>query len=289
MLITYFLVRALVGLFAFIPFWALYFISDTLAVLLEYVLRYRRRVITLNLRSAFPEKTEAERHRIRHYFYQHLSDILLESIKGYSMSPGALARRFTLDNVDLLEHYHKQGKSVIFLGGHICNWEWGALAFSDAFPQPCVTVFKPISNPYINQFIQKKRAAHGARVVEMKRLGRALVNARKEDVAFLLLGDQGPSDMANAIWTHFLNRETPFLQGPEKIARSTGFPVIYGRPRKEGRGRYALTFVELSPDSKDSQAGEVTAALAKALEEDIHAMPPLWLWSHRRWKRAGGP
>ena len=43
-----------------LPFWILFGISDLLYWVLRFVVKYRFKVITENLRNAFPEKTEKE-------------------------------------------------------------------------------------------------------------------------------------------------------------------------------------------------------------------------------------
>ncbi len=59
----------------------LYCISDALAWLLHSVVRYRRKVVDANLRSSFPDKTDAEIRLITRRFYRFLSDYFMETVK----------------------------------------------------------------------------------------------------------------------------------------------------------------------------------------------------------------
>ena len=54
------LLAAMLIAVSWLPFWFLYRISDFLFFILKYVVKYRYKVITENLKLAFPEKTEKE-------------------------------------------------------------------------------------------------------------------------------------------------------------------------------------------------------------------------------------
>src|SRR6056297_3357897 len=85
------------------PFWLLYLISDLLRFFIRKIFRYRRPVIFDNLRHAFPEKTDKEIKSIARKFYRHFTDLLLESIKLYSISAAEMDRRITFKGLDLVK------------------------------------------------------------------------------------------------------------------------------------------------------------------------------------------
>ena len=58
--VGYFFTRGFTELFRFVPFSALYVLSDGVAFLLYHVVGYRRKVVMGNLRRCFPEKPESE-------------------------------------------------------------------------------------------------------------------------------------------------------------------------------------------------------------------------------------
>jgi len=109
-----------------LPWKALYALSDFMAVLLQYVFQYRRKVIHDNLVKAFPEKSEIEIKAITKTFYRHFCDITLESVKAWSMTSEEFESRNTYRGLEDLNRCFDQGKSVILLGMHYNNWEWSA-------------------------------------------------------------------------------------------------------------------------------------------------------------------
>ncbi len=160
--LAYGLTRMVVGFCSWLPFSILYVVSDVLAFIFSKVLRYRKKVVHGNIKRAFPEGNV---NKIADGFYRHFLDILLEMIKGFSLCEEELSQRYSYQNAEVFEAYSRKGKSVVLLAGHLANWEWGALALCRAVPQECVGVYIPISNKKIDEFVRRKRAKFGLRLV----------------------------------------------------------------------------------------------------------------------------
>ena len=62
-----------------LPLAVLYLFSDISWLVVYYVIRYRRKVVRMNLMHAFPEKSLEEVIRIEKKFYRHLCDLFVES------------------------------------------------------------------------------------------------------------------------------------------------------------------------------------------------------------------
>ena len=58
--LVYILVYPLLWIISILPFRLLYFLSDGFYILLYYIIGYRKKVVTNNLKLAFPEKTNQE-------------------------------------------------------------------------------------------------------------------------------------------------------------------------------------------------------------------------------------
>ena len=106
---------------------------------------------------------------------------------------------------------------------------------------------------------------------------------KKQPFLTWFLGDQSPPK-DYPLWINFMNRETPFYSGPEKIARKFGHAVVFMNINKVKRGYYEVEFIPLFDDPKNTDENEITTAHVKMLEGFIRKEPAYWLWSHRRWK-----
>ena len=103
--------------------------------ILYYVVRYRRRVVAQNLRLSFPEMSDRERKALERKFYHHLVDIVAEIIWSYRASEEQMRAHFVAPNVDEVERWAQQKGGVIFMLGHLGNWEWTA-DVQQRFEQP---------------------------------------------------------------------------------------------------------------------------------------------------------
>ena len=90
--------KSLFRLFSRLPFGVLYVISDVIYAVLYYIVRYRRRVVRMNLENSFPEKSEAERREIERGFYHFLCDYGVESLKLLTIKPEEMKQHMVFKN-----------------------------------------------------------------------------------------------------------------------------------------------------------------------------------------------
>ncbi len=282
--ISYYFFRCLVYLFALMPFWVLYIGSFKLYVVLYYIVKYRRDVVYDNLTKAFPEKTAKEIKTSAKMFYKHLANITLESFKGFSMSHASLVKHYKVTNMEVLDNYCSNGQSVILVGGHYGNWEWGSMSSGLQANYPLIIFYKPLSNKYIDAFMIKSRSRCGSVMTSIDRTYRAFKKQNGAPSFFLLIADQCPSTIDKAYWVDFLGIETAFLHGPELYAKMLKYPVVFLDKRCVKRGYYEVDMVPITETPSELPDGELTARYANLLESRIRKEPEYWLWSHRRWK-----
>ncbi|MDZ7605413.1 MAG: hypothetical protein U5K79_07445 [Cyclobacteriaceae bacterium] len=103
---------------SWLPLRVLYLLSGFMFFLIYYVTRYRKSVVMKNLTNSFPEKNPGEIEEIARAFFIHLCDVIVESVRLFSMPLSEVRRRFKITNTEILDEYYKQGKSVILVGGH---------------------------------------------------------------------------------------------------------------------------------------------------------------------------
>jgi KDO2-lipid IV(A) lauroyltransferase len=270
---------------SWLPFWILYRLSDALFVVLRFIVKYRFKVITENLNYAFPEKTEEEIGEIRNKFYHHLCDVFFESIKLYSVSDKEMNKRMVITGNDIANDYFDKGRSVIALAMHHNNWEWSCFAASK-LKHLIINIYNPVrGNNAMEKFLLHNRQKWGSKSIPVHKTARAVIDYNSKGIltGLWLAADQTPP-ATSKFWTIFMNRETPFFQGPEKIAASTNDPVFFQHTKKIGRGKYKIEFSVLFENPKEVEQKEILLAYVRKAEEIIRQEPEYYLWSHRRWK-----
>lgn len=279
----YILLAAPVYLLMLLPLPVLYFMADFFVWLARDILKYRRRIIAENLKNSFPEKTDSELRLIMNSYYLHMIDVFVETFKALTISRRELMRRVTFENFEEIEHYFKQGRSVILLLGHYGNWEWGGFSFTYHSSRQTNTLYHPLSNKFFDWLTYTIRARCGVKLIPMQNTLRYLAETRSTVSLTAFIADQSPSNQ-QAYWTHFLNQETAFFTGAEKIAQKFNYPVVFACIDKVKRGYYSVRFTTISAQPQSEKTTYITQQFAEMLEADIKRTPQLWLWSHRRWK-----
>lgn len=277
--------KGLIFLFRYFPFPVLYVLSDFLYILLYKVFKYRFKIIADNLRRSFPEKQEIEILQLVKGFFRNFSDILMETLKGLGISQNAILKRYQFINADILDQDFEQNQPIIILASHHTNWEWAVLSVNLWLKHQVVGIYKPLKNKKVNSFFNEHRQKWDLELVSMSKTARALVKKRDIPAAYVFIADQTPSDIKNAHWVNFLNQETAFHHGMDKIARRTNYPVYLADIKRAKRGFYEVTFSLLIKEPAKTEEADVTKLYAQALEKIIQKDPANWLWSHRRWKR----
>ncbi|MFZ5999018.1 MAG: lysophospholipid acyltransferase family protein [Bacteroidota bacterium] len=270
---------------SWLPFRVLYVISDGLYYILYHVVGYRKRVVFENIRNSFPEKTEQERTAIAKTFYKHFCDLILESLKTFSISKEGVDERMKVLHAEVPNRYFEQGRSIVIAGGHYNNWEIFAVAVDHAIKHQAMAIYKPLTNAYFDKKMQMTRSRYGLKLIHNRKV-KENFDAEKDNLtATIFAVDQSPSFHSKPYWTQFLNQDTAVLTGTEKYAKDYDYPVVFCRISKVSRGHYTFEFEDLVEHPRDTKEGEITELVTRVLEKDIRDNPPYWLWSHRRWKQ----
>ncbi|HEY5325866.1 MAG TPA: lysophospholipid acyltransferase family protein [Mucilaginibacter sp.] len=271
-------------LVSLLPFWFLYLVADLLFILLYHVAGYRRKVVRENLRNSFPEKSGIERKLIERKYFKYMADLMMETIKSISMPAKQVHRRMICTNPELMEHYFKQGKSIIAAAGHYGNWEMACLSFGFLTNNRKMIVYKPQSNEIFTDFFNSTRSRFGATMISMRQTLRKMIEYKNELTFTVLASDQTPTREDAKYFTTFLNQQTAVFLGVEKLTKVRDCVVIFYRIDLIKRGYYTYTFVPLVEHPEQTKPYEITEIHVKYLESLIKERPEYWLWSHRRWK-----
>lgn len=285
MAIVYYSFRVISWCISRLPFPALYCLSGFLCFILRDVIRYRRKVVYNNLRNSFPEKSESEIRKTVRKFYQNLADVILETIKQENLSLGQYEKRFIFSNTEVYEKIISQGKSVIVGIGHCGNWEWMGNALGLSVPVKGYAVVKPLSDKRFDKYITRLRSkTRNGGVISFKEVYRTLVRLKNQRTMTVFAADQTPTRGEINYWTEFLNQDTPFFLGIEKIAKSLDSGVLFLDLQRTGRGYYEGNFQLITDDPRNTKEFEITEKYVYLLQKAIRRHPDNWLWSHRRWK-----
>jgi Kdo2-lipid IVA lauroyltransferase/acyltransferase len=269
-----------------LPLSVLYVFSDLLYILLYYIISYRKKIISKNLRNSFPEKSPEELKVITRKYYRHFADLVIETLKLTHLSNKELKRRMTFSNPELIERLYDLGRNVAVVHSHFNNWEWLIVCFPLFTRFKSVGVYKPVKNKLFERFLNNLRSKNNAGLVPMKHIVREIVENQNKNIRTLygLMSDQTPAKSQIRYYTSFLNQETPVFVGLEKIAVKYDMSVVFMNVQKVRRGYYNMTVELLYEYTAGLPEYELTDKHVRRLEELIRKNPEYWIWTHRRWK-----
>jgi KDO2-lipid IV(A) lauroyltransferase len=267
-----------------LPFGMLYGLSSCLGWLTFRFFPHRERVVRENLSKAFPQFDEARMRATIRDYYSGFADMLMEIVKSVTMPAEELRRRVRVVNIELPRAVLQSGQSVLLVAAHQCNWEWMLLSLSLELGHPLDAAYKPLVDNWAEREMKKLRTRFGSRLVPAKDLLADIIQRRDVVRAVAMVADQEPTTSEHKYWTRFLGRDTAFYMGPEEIARVTRLPVFFTALRRTARGFYEMEFKPLAEAGQNLPQGSLTERYARLVEEQIHAAPPDWPWSHKRWK-----
>jgi KDO2-lipid IV(A) lauroyltransferase len=250
-----------------------------------------RRQMLASLAVAFPGKTPAEREAIGRRSFVHLAWLAAEVVT----LPRHDRRledyvRFAPGAEELLREAIGRGRGLVFVTGHIGNWELMARRVARA-GIPNAVIAKAGHDPRMNRTMARIRADGGVTTLwrEDPATARAMIRVFKEGKALGLLIDQDTH--VQGVFVPFFGRLAFTPRAAGDLAMRFRAPVVVAwcrrRGPRPGDGHEVLA-VEVpydadSPD-REAEARRVTAAATARLEGAIRERPEEWVWMHERWK-----
>lgn len=284
---VYHILFFLLYLLSLLPMRLLYLLSDGLFFPLFHIVKYRRKVVEKQLDECFPEKSMQERRAIERQFYHFFCDYLVEVIKLFSISKKEMMRRMKFVGIEQVREELKDKKFCFLYLGHYCNWEYIA-SLSYWLPEiHCGQIYHRIYNQAFDELFLKLRGQFGGESILMKDTLRRILTLRNQEKKVMIgfIADQLPKWENMHHWTTFLNHDTSFFIGAERIAKQVDAALYYVDVERVKRGYYQVRFRLMTLHPKEFPDYELTDQYARLLEESICRQPAYWLWTHKRWKR----
>ena len=248
------------------------------------------RVARANLRLAMPELDARQRARIVRGVWENLGRTVAEFPHLASLrkdtpeGPG-----WVVEGAEVLEAQARAGGPVLFVSGHIGNWEMLPPAVAH-FGLRFSSFYRAAANPLVDALIRDLRnVAMGTEVPLFAKGARGARAALAHVMRGGALGMLVDQKMNDGIEARLFGHPAMTATALAAIALRQRCPVIPGHIERIGPARLRL-IVEpplVLPDTGDRIADQMTLTqqVNDVLEKWIKAKPESWLWLHRRWPR----
>lgn len=266
-----------------LPLQVLYWLSDACAFVLYHIFKYRRKLVTENIKNAFPNLTVKERSTIEKNFYTSFCDNFIETLKLLSISSRELKSHIVADYSEIEKVLAENDNCHIYLG-HQFNWEWANAHIALSLKEVNVIVlYKPLTSKSANNLMLKIRRRFGSKLVASKSMKKEVATFSKNKNVLILAADQNPSAPYKSFWTSFLSQKTAFMNGTELYTANHKTPSLFASIIREKRGQYKFVVKPLFDFSQSHTIGTITNLFTKKLEASIIENPANYLWCQERW------
>ncbi len=269
---------------SYLPFFLLYLLSDLLFFILYYIIGYRKEVVINNINNSFPDKDKAWVSKQTKLFYHHLADLIIETIKGFSISKTELAGRVKIGNTEQIDALLHEGRSIMMVCGHYNNWEMCGMKMSAQYTGQFYGLYAPLKDSFLDKKLKASRARFGLGLIHKNYAKRTIALHEGRPNIYVYIFDQSPASKKHAYWVDFLHQDTAVMKGTEETAKQFDLPVVFAHVKKPKRGHYEISFELLFLHAEGTRLKEISQVIFDRLEQDIIHHPPNWLWSHKRWK-----
>lgn len=270
------------GLIRLLPFG---FVSGLGAFIVKIIgpLTSKRHIVETGLRTAFPEKSDADIKALMTAQWDNLGRTFAEFPLTHRLRPSESLGRVSVRG---LEHY-ADNQPAIIVTGHFANWEVMATVLTH-LKHPVRITYRKINNPLIDARVRKQREAYGTKHLVKKSGhagGRELFEALKSGESVALLNDQ---KFNTGVEVPFFGEPAMTAQGAVRLALKTGRPLVPMAVTRD-KSKFTVTFY---PPIDLQKSGERTADVLSGVmqinafvEDRIRENPAQWFWVHRRWPK----
>jgi KDO2-lipid IV(A) lauroyltransferase len=242
--------------------------------------------LRLNLRLAFPEKSDAEIETLIKDNWGNIGAVLAEFPHLRSLPNASSPKRIEIVVLGESRVFCEQGKPAVFVAAHLSNWELPPLAGVMKGLQLSV-VYSPFQNPWLDRMLYRMRERLGYTLVGRDGGMRVLIRELARGRSIGLIVDQRV-DSGEPV--PFFGMDMLTTVTPARLALRFDCELIPIRVQRLGGARFRVTFyppVNRPENTADDQekARAMTGEVNVLFEQWITEQPDEWLCTKRRWPK----
>ena len=241
-----------------------------------------KKLIHSNIRKAFPDIDYNGLNKINKMMWNNYGRVFAEYVFIKDFRKGKLESKIEIEGKEVLEEIIRCKSQVIFVSGHLSNFELMAL-YLEKTGINLSAIYRPLNNIYLNKIMEKIRLKYICKHQIKKGIGgmKRLINLKKKNFSTALMIDQRVSE---GILSNFFNNQAFTTTIPAQLVRKFDIPVVPVFIERIKGINFKITIQKPIKFSKKESVQSITDKLNSTLEELILKKPENWIWSHNRWK-----
>jgi KDO2-lipid IV(A) lauroyltransferase len=216
--------------------------------------------------------------RVARRCFRHFALYIAEMLHVQGWDTHSVISRLEIEGQEHFAEAEKLGRGIIFVSAHMGSAEVAA-AVAVLRGLKITAVTEPLHPRFVMDWAVACRERMGITLLPAGRAGISLLRAlrRKEMVAFVI--DAG-IDRGGGVPVTFLGRDTVFPDGPARLARLSGAPIVFAVAARLPGGRFRAHIEPPLASNRDldpqEDARNLTRALAAAFEHYVRRYPGQW-------------
>jgi len=282
--LQFIIVLSLFATFRIIGLQGASFMGSCLAKIFGPLLRSKK-IIEKNLKICFKNVDQKEIEKISLGMWDNIGRTFSEYVflKKFQKNHKNLIK---LNGMEYLDEIKNSNKPVVFVSGHVSNFELLGTKLSQYGIRFCA-IYRPLNNVFLNPIMEYLRLKYVCPIMIKKGRSniRELLNKIKSGYSVIIIADQRTSEGKKV---EFFNCPALTTTIPAQISLKYNCKIVPLRMERLSYNNFEMTvykpFEYKKSDNYEKDTCSLTLEINKQLEKIILKRPEQWLWSHNRWK-----
>ena len=241
-----------------------------------------KKLIHSNLKKAFPDISLDHLNGITKMMWNNYGRVFAEYMFIKKFREDKSNKNIIIEGQEILEDIKKKNKSVVFISGHLSNFELMAMHIEKSGIK-LSAIYRPLNNIFLNKIMERIRKKYICKYQIKKGIGgmKKLMHLKKLNYSTALMIDQRVSQ---GIRSDFFNQKALTTTIPAQLVKKFKIPIVPIFIERINNINFKIVIKNPITFDNEETTKTITDKLNLVLEKMISYKPELWIWSHNRWK-----
>ena len=241
-----------------------------------------KKLIHSNLKKAFPDISLDRLNGITKMMWNNYGRVFAEYMFIKKFREDRSNKNIIIEGQEILEDIKKKNKSVVFISGHLSNFELMAMHIEKSGIK-LSAIYRPLNNIFLNKIMERIRKKYICKYQIKKGIGgmKKLMHLKKLNYSTALMIDQRVSQ---GIRSDFFNQKALTTTIPAQLVKKFKIPIVPIFIERINNINFKIVIKNPITFDNEETTKTITDKLNLVLEKMISYKPELWIWSHNRWK-----
>jgi KDO2-lipid IV(A) lauroyltransferase len=241
-----------------------------------------KKLIHSNLKKAFPDISLDHLNGITKMMWNNYGRVFAEYMFIKKFREDRSNKNIIIEGQEILEDIKKKNKSVVFISGHLSNFELMAMHIEKSGIK-LSAIYRPLNNIFLNKIMERIRKKYICKYQIKKGIGgmKKLMQLKKLNYSTALMIDQRVSQ---GIRSDFFNQKALTTTIPAQLVKKFKIPIVPIFIERINNINFKIVIKNPITFDNEETTKTITDKLNLVLEKMISYKPELWIWSHNRWK-----